>query len=165
MLVSQANVTIFITEDGINDPPVIESERVSANVSQQITVDVLQNDIDPNGDLLTLTNFTGPFNGTAVLNQDQTITYQSDPDFNNSDVLYYRVADQSGDFDIGQLIIDVQGNAENQIIQVPSDRLVSTTRNQSIDIELVATATIDRPVAFFIIDTTSNGTLGDITSI
>ena len=107
-----AIVNITVTDDNINDPPVIESERVSANVSQQITVDVLQNDIDPNGDLLTLTNFTGPFNGTAVLNQDQTITYQSDPNFNTSDVLYYRVADPSGDFDIGQLIIDVQGNAD-----------------------------------------------------
>ena len=160
-----ANITLFITEDGINDPPVIESERVSANVSQQITVDVLQNDIDPDGDLLTLTNFTGPFNGTAVLNQDQTITYQSDPDFNNSDVLYYRVADPSGDFDIGQLIIDVKGNAENQIIQVPSDRLVTTTKNQPINIELVATATIDRPVVFFIIDATNNGTLGEITNL
>ncbi len=67
-------------------------------------------------------------------------------------------------FDIGQLIIDVQGNAGKQIIQVPSDRLVTTTRNQPIDIELVATATIDRPVAFFIIDTPDNGTLGDITN-
>ena len=105
-----ANVTISILEDGINDPPVVESERVSANVSQQIAIDVLQNDIDPNGDLLTLTNFTGPFNGTAILNQDQTITYQSDPEFNASDVLYYRVADPSGDFDIGQLIIDVQSD-------------------------------------------------------
>ena len=47
-----------------------------------------------------------------------------------------------------------------QIIQVPSDRLVTTTRDQPIDIELVATATIDRPVAFFIIDAPNNGTLG-----
>ena len=109
----------------------------------------------------TLTNFTGPFNGTAVLNQDQTITYQSDPDFNGSDVLYYRVADQLGSFDIGQLIIDVQGDAVNQIIQVPSERLVTTTRDQTIDVELVATATIDRPLAFFIIDAPDNGTLGD----
>ena len=160
-----ANVTISITEDGINDPPVVESERVSANVSQQISIDVLQNDIDPNGDLLTLTNFTGPFNGTAILNQNQTITYQSDPEFNASDELYYRVADPSGDFDIGQLIIDVQNDTENQTIQVPSDKLVTTTRNQPINIELIATATIDRPVSFFIIDATINGTLGDITNV
>ena len=160
-----ANVTISILEDGINDPPVVESERISANVSQQIAADVLQNDIDPNGDFLTLTNFTGPFNGTAILNQDQTITYQSDPNFNGSDVLYYRVADPAGDFDIGQLIIDVQGDAVKQIIHVPSDRLVTTTRDQSIDIELVATATIDRPVSFFIVDVPANGTLDDITTL
>ena len=160
-----AFVNITVIDDNINDPPVVESERISANVSKQIGIDVLQNDIDPNGDILTLTNFTGPFNGTAVLNQDQTITYQSDPDFNGSDVLYYRVADPSGDFDIGQLIIDVKGNAENQIIQVPSDRLVTTTRDQPIDVELIATATIDRSVSFFIIDVTSNGTLGDVTSL
>ena len=158
-------VNITVIDDNINDAPNIESERISANVSQQIAIDVLQNDIDPNGDILTLTNFTGPFNGTAVLNQDQTITYQSDPDFNGSDVLYYRVSDEFGKFDIGQLIIDVQGNAIKQIIQVPSDRLVTTTRDQPIDIELVATATIDRPTAFFIIDAPDNGTLGDITTL
>jgi hypothetical protein len=159
------NVTVIVTEDGINDPPVVESERVSTNVSQQISVNVLQNDIDPDGDLLTLTNFTGPFNGTATLNQDQTITYQSSPNFNNSDVLYYRVADPTGDFDIGQLIIDVQGNADTQIVQIPTDRLVTTTRNQPVDIGLEATATIDRPVSFFIIDAPENGTLGDITTL
>ena len=109
-------VNITVIDDNINDAPNVESERISANVSQQIAIDVLQNDIDLNGNILTLTNFTGPFNGTAILNQDQTITYQSDPDFNGSDVLYYRVADQFGSFDIGQLIIDVQGNADNQII-------------------------------------------------
>jgi large repetitive protein len=158
-------VNITVIDDNINDAPNVESERISANVSQQIAIDVLQNDVDPNGDFLTLTNFTGPFNGTAVLNQDQTITYQSDPDFNGSDVLYYRVSDQFGKFDIGQLIVDVQGNAIKQIIQVPSDRLVTTTRDQSIDIELVATATIDRPTAFFIIDGSDNGTLGDITNV
>jgi hypothetical protein len=160
-----ANVTISITEDGINDPPVVESERVSANVSQQIQVNVLQNDRDGNGDFLTLTNFTGPFNGTATLNQDQTISYQSNTDFDGSDVLYYRVADPEGAFDIGQLIIDVQGDVVKQIIQVPSDRLVTTTKNQPIDIELEATATIDRPVAFFIVDAPDNGTLGDITTL
>jgi hypothetical protein len=158
-------VNITVIDDNINDAPNVESERISANVSQQIAIDVLQNDIDPNGDILTLTNFTGPFNGTAVLNQDQTITYQSDPDFNGSDVLYYRVADQLGSFDIGQLIIDVQGDAVNQIIQVPSDRFVTTTRDQPIDVELVATATIDRPVTFFIIDAPDNGTLGDVTTL
>ncbi|HEX5892325.1 MAG TPA: Ig-like domain-containing protein, partial [Nitrososphaeraceae archaeon] len=160
-----ANVTISIIEDGINDPPVVESERISANVGQPISVNVLENDIDPNGDFLTLTNITGPFNGTAILNQDQTITYHSNLNFNSSDVLYYRVADPSGDFDIGQLIIDVQGNADTQNIQVPSDRLITTTRDQPIDIELIATATIDRPVAFFIIDVPDNGTLGDITTL
>ncbi|MGE0242598.1 MAG: Ig-like domain-containing protein [Nitrososphaeraceae archaeon] len=159
------NVTIIVTEDGINDPPVVESERISANVSQQIQVNVLQNDIDPDGDLLTLTNFTGPFNGTAILNQDQTITYQSDPNFNNSDVLYYRVADPTGDYDIGQLIIDIQGNADPQMIQIPTDRLVTTTRNQPVDIGLEATATIDRPLSFLIVDAPDSGTLGDITTL
>ena len=79
--------------------------------------------------------------------------------------MYYRVADPVGDFDIGQLIIDVQGNADTQFIQVPSDRLVTTTRNQPVDIGLVATATIDRPVSFFIVDAPENGTLGDITTL
>jgi hypothetical protein len=162
---SPANITIIVTEDGINDPPHVEPERITVNVNQSITVDVLQNDIDPNGDLLTLTNTTGPVNGRAFLNQNQTITYQSNQDFNGTDLLYYRVSDQFGAFDIGAIIFDVQGDIVKQVIQVPSDRLVTTTKNQPINIELVATATIDRPVAFFIIDSTSNGTLGDITNL
>ena len=52
-----------------------------------------------------------------------------------------------------------------QSIQVPSDKLVTTTRDRPIDIELVATATIDRPVAFFIIDAPDNGTLGEVTTL
>ena len=72
-------------------------------------INILSNDNDPNGDPLTIGNMTGPFNGTALVNQNQSVTYTPFHNFNGSDAFIYNVTDGKGGNDIAQVIVDVEG--------------------------------------------------------
>jgi hypothetical protein len=57
------------------------------------TGNVLANDSDPDGDTLTLLDFTQPASGTAVSNGNGTFTYTPEPSFSGTDSFTYRVTD------------------------------------------------------------------------
>jgi hypothetical protein len=63
------------------------------------TVNVLANDVDPEGNLdpSTVRVLTGTRNGTATANPDGTVTYKPNANFNGSDSFTYRVCDTDGD--------------------------------------------------------------------
>ena len=48
-----------IDEDGINEPPVARDDQVRTRVDQPVVVDVLDNDEDPDGDVLLVTSVSG----------------------------------------------------------------------------------------------------------
>jgi hypothetical protein len=54
---------------------------------------VLANDIDVDGDTLTVTSVTQGANGSVIDNGDGTITYTPDPDWNGVDTYTYTVSD------------------------------------------------------------------------
>jgi VCBS repeat-containing protein len=69
--------------------------------------DLLMNDTDVDGDLLTVntTPVSGPANGTLLLNSDGTFTYTPDADFNGIDSFTYAVTDGNGG--IGEGIVTI----------------------------------------------------------
>ena len=56
-------------------------------------VDVAGNDIDANGDAVTVIDATDPANGTATTNGDGTVTYTSDPAYTGADAFDYWAID------------------------------------------------------------------------
>jgi hypothetical protein len=58
-----------------------------------VTVPVLANDSDLDGDTLTVVEVTTPANGTAVINTDGTITYTPNAGFTGTDTFTYTVTD------------------------------------------------------------------------
>ena len=62
---SSASVTLEINP--INDAPVAVDDQVSVDRGQTITTNVLQNDIDVDGDTLSIVDFTTPSIGTVTL--------------------------------------------------------------------------------------------------
>jgi PKD repeat protein len=73
-----------------------------------VTVDVLANDYDPNGDPLTVISVTQPLSGTAVVNLDDTITYTPTTGWHGSDSFTYTVGDGNGGADAATVTITVQ---------------------------------------------------------
>ena len=103
--------TVTITVTAVNDAPVA-SDDVGAVVEDDpagVTVDVLVNDSDIEGDALTVAGYddSGLTLGSVVDNGDGTFTYIPNPDANGTDVFTYDVADGNGGSDTATVAIAV----------------------------------------------------------
>ncbi|PCH93458.1 MAG: hypothetical protein COB85_07050, partial [Bacteroidetes bacterium] len=82
-----------IIKDGtINNAPVAVDDAASTDTSTLVSVKVLLNDNDCNGDSLTATISTGPSNGTAVANGG-SIDYTPNSGFSGIDSFMYVICD------------------------------------------------------------------------
>ncbi len=72
-----------------------------------ITINVLINDTDPNGDIPTIVDFTPPTVGEIVINPDGTITYTPDDGFTGTDTFTYTISDPAGNTDTGTVSVTV----------------------------------------------------------
>lgn len=78
-----------------NQPPVAVDDEVETDHDTPVTIDVLANDSDPDGDTLTVDTVGTPANGTATHTSDQ-VTYTPDPGFAGTDTFTYTVTDGHG---------------------------------------------------------------------
>ena len=67
-------------------------DQASANEDTPVTVTVLANDVDPDGNPLTVTAVTPGLHGTTAINADGTITYTPDADYYGADSFAYTVS-------------------------------------------------------------------------
>ena len=108
MLSQPATVRITVNDDGSNDPPQAVSERTTTDENKPINIDVLSNDIDPNHDPLSIKNIIGPIHGSAVVNQNNTVTYKPNHNFVGADAFLYNVTDGKGGLSAAQTIVEVR---------------------------------------------------------
>ncbi len=106
-LVNSNVATVTITVNPVNDPPVASDDSATTDENTPVTVDVLANDSDVDGDLLAVISVAAPANGTAVINPDGTVTYTPDPDYNGPDSFGYTAADGNGGSDTATVTITV----------------------------------------------------------
>ena len=79
-----------------NNPPVANNDSASTNEDTPVTINVLANDSDPDGDLLGVASVAAPGHGTAVINADKTVTYTPAPSFFGTDSFTYTASDGRG---------------------------------------------------------------------
>ena len=93
-----ATVTVDVQPGGApgNTPPTAVSDAERTGPDTPVTVDVLNNDADPDNDALSLLSVGDPNDGSAVLNNDGTITYTPDPGFRGTDRFNYTISDGRG---------------------------------------------------------------------
>jgi hypothetical protein len=95
-LCDTATVTIVIRDrDGNNTPPVANDDVTSTLVGIPVDGDLLTNDFDPDGDVITVntTPVSNPSNGTVTINPDGTFTYTPNPGFEGNDQFVYQICD------------------------------------------------------------------------
>jgi RHS repeat-associated protein len=80
-----------------NRAPIARDDAVSTTQDIPLTIDVLANDNDPDLDPLTVTGVTQPTNGTAEVNQDNTVTYTPGSGFMGTDSFTYAIDDGQGE--------------------------------------------------------------------
>ena len=96
--------TIELVVDGVvTDPrggnqnanPVANADAATTEEDAAVTINVLANDTDPNGDALSVTAASA-VNGVVTVNADRTITYTPSANYNGTDTITYTIADGSG---------------------------------------------------------------------
>ncbi|MCO6454942.1 MAG: tandem-95 repeat protein, partial [Pirellulaceae bacterium] len=100
--------TVTITVSPVNDPPVARDDNAVTSQDTPVTIAVLANDSDVDGDPLTVTAATAPANGSAVVNANGTITYTPATGFTGSDTFEYTISDGNGGTDTAQVTVTVE---------------------------------------------------------
>ncbi|MFW8600176.1 Ig-like domain-containing protein [Desulfobacterota bacterium M19] len=85
-----ATVTVNITP--VNDAPAAQDDKAETEVNKAVSINVLANDTDVDGDTLTISKVGNGAHGTAVIRGGQ-ILYTPKHDFTGTDSLTYTVTD------------------------------------------------------------------------
>ncbi len=97
-----------IIGDELNRDPDAVDDSDTTDEDTSITVNLLANDSDPDGDMLTVTSATVPSDqGSLIDNGDGTVTFTPAPDFNGEATITYTISDGNGGEDTAKHVIDV----------------------------------------------------------
>ena len=103
---SCARATVTVTVTAVSDPPVA-ADDTAATDGLAVTIPVLANDRDADGDVLRVRSVTDPANGTATVNADGTITYTPVAGFRGTDVFSYTIEDANGNLATARISVTV----------------------------------------------------------
>jgi hypothetical protein len=77
----------------VNDTPTAKDDRALTIEDRAVTIDVLANDEDVDGDQLQLLDLTQPTNGVATITAQKKILFQPQAGLNGTNVFTYRMTD------------------------------------------------------------------------
>lgn len=89
-----------------NAAPNAVNDTVNVPRNTAVTINVLGNDSDPDGNQLTITAVGTPSHGTAASN-GQTITYTPTTDYTGDDSFWYTIADNFGSSDTATVTVSI----------------------------------------------------------
>ena len=133
----QSTSTVSVTVEA-GDAPVANNDTAETLQGETVTVDLLGNDTDANGDELSLDQVDAPANGSVVDNGDGTVDYTPNAEFTGEDTLSYVVSDGNGGSDLGNTTITV--NAPNAAPEAVEDN-ESTRMGMPVSVDVLANDT------------------------
>ena len=109
------------------------ADNAATDEDSAITLAVLANDGDADGDSLSVVSVTQGANGAASINADVTVTYTPNGDFNGDDGFDYTISDGNGGIDTASVSVAVVAVNDPP---VADDQSVNTNKNTAVDITL-----------------------------
>jgi hypothetical protein len=144
----------------VNNPPVATDDVASTNEDAAVSIPVLANDTDQDGDGLSITSVGSPANGTALLDPSGTaIQYTPAPGYNGADSFGYTVADGMGGSDTALVTVTVTP-VDNPPTAEP--RVASTTSPNPVTVTLRGTDPDTCELSFQVVDLPSHGGVGSL---
>ncbi len=101
-----ANLVVTV-EAPINVPPTAVDDIATTATDTPVTIPVLNNDSDPDGDPIAVTQITQPESGVVTLNQGGTLTYTPIPDAVGPVMFTYTIADDRGGMDTATVTVNL----------------------------------------------------------
>jgi hypothetical protein len=113
-----ATATVYVTIRAVNDAPVANDDVASTNEDTAVTISVLANDSDVDGDALTVVSNSGAGNGMVVVNGDGSFTYTPNADYNGADSFSYTVEDGNGGSDTATVSITINAVNDTPVVTI-----------------------------------------------
>jgi hypothetical protein len=158
-----ATATVNVTIAAVNDAPIATADVVTTNEDTAITIPVLANDTDVEGNSLVVTGVSGgPANGT-LLNNNGSFRYTPNTNFNGSDSFTYTISDGNGGTASATVNITVASvndppKAQSDLLVVPAT--TSTSINSTGATNLLANDTdVDSSIAIASVTQPLHGSL------
>lgn len=167
-LCDTALVDVAVGVETDNHAPVAQNDTYQLVQNQSATIDVLDNDADPENNLIHIQTYTQPLNGTVVLTLDGLLVYTPDVDYNGMDYFTYVVCD-NGMPTLCDTAFVTLFVGDTDLPPLANDDTVLTYLNNSITTPIVANDsdpdnTADE-LTVTILDNPNNGTFTELNNI
>lgn len=126
-----ATVTLNVVEEITNSDPELTDDSYAAVAGEEFFVDapgILENDKDPDGDTLSISDFTNAANGKVTVNEDGSFLYRAVENFVGVDQFTYTVSDGNGGFKTATVYINVK--APNSVPDAVNDSYTTPTNTK-----------------------------------
>jgi len=133
---AESSATVLVNVAAINDGPQAVLDFASTTEEGVVVVNVLANDIDLDGDSLTVTSANAT-KGATTINADGTITYVPNVDFNGVDTIFYTVTD--GEY-FSSSTVSINVTAVNDAPEAINDT-AATDEDAAVTIDVLANDT------------------------
>ena len=131
--------TVSITVNNVNDAPVANDDAAATPFDTPVTIDVLANDVDVDGDSLTVNSFNATSVNGAAVSCTNTCTYAPMVGFSGDDSFTYDATDGALVSNLATVTVTVEAAAviDLDIAQFKVGKRVSLARVKPIAISLV----------------------------
>ncbi len=141
---SNANAIVFvsISVTDVNEPPEAVDDPRTTDEDEELTIDVIANDRDPENDDLTVSLRNRPRNGSATVETDNTVTYTPNANYHGADSFTYSISD--GSLSSGQATVAVTIDPVNDdpaFASATVERTVSESAGEGDNVGAPVTAT------------------------
>ncbi|HET6770256.1 MAG TPA: Ig-like domain-containing protein [Actinomycetota bacterium] len=99
-----------------NSAPVAVDDSASGRAGFPVRINVLANDSDVDGDSLTISGVSDPPNGSAVINADNSVTYDPNGCFVGTDTFSYSISDGNGGGDTALVSVQLRKTSRRSSI-------------------------------------------------
>ncbi len=127
--------TVHINMLSVNDLPQIFGDQISTEEDTPVAFDVRENDVDADGDILSIVEHTETSNGTLSQAEDGSFTYSPDENYNGSDQFSYRVSDVSEQVS-EWAVVNIEVLPLNDLPQLAED-FVETNEDEAVTFEVL----------------------------
>jgi hypothetical protein len=100
------SITVNVTINAVNDAPVAVNDTKGTSPDTAVTINVLDNDTDPENNSLTITAVTQGGKG-SVSHNGTTVTYTPNPGEVGNDTFTYTISDGNGGSDTGTVTVQL----------------------------------------------------------
>ena len=129
-----ATATVTVAVAAVNDPPIAEEDSGSTDEDTAIAIDVLANDVDPDGDPVVIQSVAQASHG-SVIKEGSTVVYTPDPGFHGVDTFAYVASDNHGGIASATVTVAVAAVNDPPVAQ---DDSAATNENASIVVDVLA---------------------------